>query len=127
MSPSGFAEEEGEISHHETGVPSQDLDQQVSEEQNYRETVRGVRLFMGWCQVPDFDSVSSAGDDHTLAGPRSQPTGKISVKLPEDKWLGRKMSKLNLTIVKSYPSKCSEANGLSSEQVDKIPVADLLV
>ena len=29
-----------------------------SEEHSYRETVRGVREFMGWTQIPDYDSPS---------------------------------------------------------------------
>ena len=32
-------------------------DQEVSEEANYRETIRGVRSFMGWHKVPEFECV----------------------------------------------------------------------
>ena len=31
--------------------------QELSEESTYRETIRGVRSFMGWHQIPEFDSV----------------------------------------------------------------------
>ena len=58
-------------------------DQELSEEASYRETIRGVRSFMGWHQIPEFDSVSSA-DDNPFASFRVQPTGKVSVKLPVD-------------------------------------------
>ena len=42
------------------------LDQEFSEEANYRETMRGVRSFMSWHQIPDFDS--SSLDDNPFAG-----------------------------------------------------------
>ena len=51
-------------------------DQELSEESSYRETIRGVRSFMGWHQIPEFDSVSSA-DDNPFAGSRVQPTGNV--------------------------------------------------
>ena len=47
-------EEEGIVSDQEIGMPEQELDQQLSEEQNYWETVRDVQSFMGWHQVPEF-------------------------------------------------------------------------
>ena len=66
-----------------------------TEEANYRETMRGVRSFMNWHKVPEFETVSSAADDNPFAGTRVQPTGKVSVKLPVDDWLCRKMSSHN--------------------------------
>ena len=53
---------DGALSHHQTGhiiedeefsdpdndIPNADTDQALSEEQSYRETVRGIRSFMGW-------------------------------------------------------------------------------
>ena len=56
----------------------ENADQEIS---SYRETVGSMRSFMGWHQVPEFDSESSA-DDNPFAGSRVQPTGKVSVKLP---------------------------------------------
>ena len=53
-------------------------DQELSEEASYRETIRGVRSFMAWHKVPEFESVSSS-DDNPFAGSRVQPTGKVSV------------------------------------------------
>ena len=63
-------------------------DQELSEESTYRETIRGVRPFMGWHQIPEFNIVSST-DDNPFAGSRVKPTGKDSVKLPVDDWLCR--------------------------------------
>ena len=85
------------------GSPDRDLpreeaaDQELSEEANYRETMRDIRSFMGWHKIPEFETVSSS-DDNPFAGAFVQPTGKVSVKLPVDDWLCRKMGKLNLTI-----------------------------
>ena len=62
---------------------------------------------MGWHQIPEFDSVSSA-DNNPFAGSRVQPTGKVSAKLPVDNWLCRKIEKLNLTISEDYPSRNTE-------------------
>ena len=92
------------MSDKETGVPDQQPDHQLSEEQNYRETVRGVRSFLGWHQVPEFES--SASSQEAFDGPRTKPTGKVSVKLPSDYWLRWKMENLNLTLTESYPT-CS--------------------
>ena len=92
--------------------PSTDPDQTLSEEQTYRETLRGIRSYMGWNQIPDLESTASAGDENPFAGPRSQPVGKVSVRLPTDDWLCKKMAKLNVTLVEGYPSRSSEAGGL---------------
>ena len=80
------------------GSPARDLtrdestEQELSEEASYRETIRGMRSFMGWHKVPEFESVSSS-DDNPFAGSCVQPTGKVSVKLPVDDWLCEKMEK----------------------------------
>ena len=95
-------------------------DQELSEEASYRETIRGVRSFMAWYKVPEFESVSSS-DDNPFAGSRVQPTGKVSVKLPVDDWLCKKMEKLNLTITKGYPARNSETAGLLKDQFIKPP------
>ena len=50
----------------ETVTPEQEPDQVTTEEQNYRETLSGVRSFMGWNQVPGFESSASSQDDNCL-------------------------------------------------------------
>ena len=50
-------------------------DPELSEEASYRETIRDMRSFMGWHQISEFNSVSSA-DDNPFASSRVQPTGK---------------------------------------------------
>ena len=108
------------------GSPARDLtrdestDQELSEEASYRETMRGMRSFMGWHKVPEFESVSSS-DDNLFAGSRVQPTGKVSVKLLVDDWLCKKMEKLNLTITEGYPARNSETAGLLKDQFIKPP------
>ena len=59
--------EEGELSD-EQDLTEQDLP--TSEEQTYRETMRGIRSFMGWSHVPDIDS-SNPSDDNPFAGPKA--------------------------------------------------------
>ena len=67
--------------------------------------MRGVRSFMNWHKVPEFETVSSTADDSPFAGARVRPTGKVSVKLPVDDWLCHKMSNLNLTLTEGYPTR----------------------
>ena len=45
-------------------VREDELDQEHSDEANYRETMREVCSFMGWHQVPDFNSSSFSNDDN---------------------------------------------------------------
>ena len=68
-------------------VPKDEADQEPTEEANYREIMRGVRSFMKWHKIAEFETVSSAADDNPFAGARVHPTGKVSVKLPVDDWL----------------------------------------
>ena len=70
---------------------------------------------MGWSHIPDIDSTSSNAEDNPFTVPKQQPAGKISVNLPTDDWLYRKMNKLNLALVQGYPSKSSEAGGLQRD------------
>ena len=93
-------------------VSRDDPDSELTEEANYRETMRGVRSFMNWHKVPEFETVSSTADDNPFAGAHAQPTGKVSVKLPVDDWLCRKMSSLNLTITEGYPTRNTDNTGL---------------
>ena len=104
------------------GSPARDLtraestEQELSEEASYRETIRGMRSFMGWHKVPEFESVSSS-DINPFAGSRVQPTGKVSVKLPVDDWLCEKMEKLNLTITEGYRARNTDTAGLLKDQL----------
>ena len=60
-------------------LPGDSTDQDLSEDANYRETIRGVRSFMGWHQTPDYDSTSSSLDDNPFAGPQAKPAGKAKL------------------------------------------------
>ena len=123
--PSPSLDEEGALSDIQSTGPDQeelfDVDQELSAEQTYRETLRGVRSFMGWNQISEFDSSSSAQDDNPFAGTKSQPPGKVSVKVPVDDWLCRKFGKLNITVQEGYPSRASETAGLAKYQFIKPP------
>ena len=102
------AESDREVLSDRDPVKEAKLDQEHSEEDNYKETMRGVRSFISWHQIPDFGNSSSSMDDNSFAGSRTQPTGKVSIKLPADDWLCRKLEKLNLTIAEGYPSRNAE-------------------
>ena len=106
-----------------TRDPTRDdkLDQVLSEEANYRETMRGVCSFIGWHQIPDFDSSSSSQGNNPFAGSQTQPTGKVSIKLTADDWLCRKLEKLNVTFAEGYPSRNAEIDGLLRHLFMKMP------
>ena len=87
--------EEGEVSDQEdvTDQPDQespDLDKTLSKDQNYRETVRGVRAFMGWSHIPDLEYTPSSRSDNPWIGHRAQPVGKVSIDLPPEDWLSHR-------------------------------------
>ena len=63
---------------------------------------------------------TSSADDNPFAAPKQQPLGKISVKLPTDEWLCKKMDKVNITLVEGYPSRASEASDLQKDQFVKV-------
>ena len=97
------------------------MDQELTAEQTYRETLRGVRSFMAWNDIPECDSSSSSQDDNPFTGSKGSHTGKVSVKVPVDEWLCRKMEKLNITVQEDYPSRTSETAGLARDQFVKPP------
>ena len=66
----GATEEEGKFSNRDI-ARQEKLDQEISEEASYWETMRGMKLFMGWHQVPEFDSNSSSLDDNPFASTRT--------------------------------------------------------
>ena len=94
--------EEGELSDQDPDVTATDPDQTLSEEQTYREMMRGIRSFMGWTHIPDMDTATSTSDDNPFEGPKIQPVGKVSVRIANDEWLCKKMDKLNLTLTEGY-------------------------
>ena len=78
--------EEGELSEVED-QPELDTGESyraISEDQNYRETVRGVHAFMGWTHIPDLEYYPASRTDNPWVGHRSQPVGKVSVLLPSE-------------------------------------------
>ena len=93
----------------------------MSEDQNYRETVRGVRAFMGWTHIPDLEYSPASRTDNPWEGNRAQPVGKVSVLLPPEDWLCRKLENLNLVLIEGYPSKSSEPGGLHVDQFLRPP------
>ena len=78
--------DDAEVSDLESTVPDRkellEVDQELTPEQTYRETLRGVRSFMAWNDIPEFDSSSSSQDHNPFTGSKSSHTGKVSVKVP---------------------------------------------
>ena len=68
-----------------------------TEDQSYRETVRGVRSYMGWDFIPDLESSATSSSDNPWAGGRPQPVGRVSVAFPAEEWLCKKFEDLNCT------------------------------
>ena len=118
--PLDILPEEGELSDEQEANLS-DQEQSLSEEQSYRETMRGIRSYMGWQRIPDTDSGATTSEDNPFAGPKLHTPGKTSVNLPTDEWLCRKMSKLNITLAQGYPTRTSEAAGLLRDQFVRPP------
>ena len=108
--------EEGELSEDQEFGESEQL---TSEEQTYRETMSGIRSFMGWSHVPDVDS-SNSSDDNPFAGPKAPVPNKVSVQMPTEEWLCKKLNKLNLILIEGYPSRTAEA-GHRISGADSIP------
>ena len=82
--------EEGEFSEDQDATIT-NPDQSHSEEQTYRETMRGLWSYIGWSHIPDLDTSATTSDDNPFAGPKTQVPGKVSVQMPTDDWLFRKL------------------------------------
>ena len=75
---------------------------------------------MTWHHIPDYDNSTASMDDNRFASSRVKTTGKVSVTLPVDEWLCKKLEKLNVTIAEGYPRN-SETSGLLRDQFVKTP------
>ena len=71
---------------------------------------------MGTRYISDIDKTTPTADDTLFAWPKLKPVGKISVNMPADEWLCKKLDKLNVTLVEGYPSHSSEAGGLLKDK-----------
>ena len=107
--------EEGELSE-DQDLNVTESDQAPTEEQIYRETIRGIRSYMGWLNIPDMDSATTGSDGNPFSGLKVSVPGKIFVQIPTEDWLCKKLGKLNITLVEGYPSQSSEAGGLMMDQ-----------
>ena len=76
-SPVGLNDQSGSTGRNLNKEDPGDLD--LSEDATYRETISGVRSFMGWHDIPEFDRVSSS-NNNPFASFRVQPTRKVYVK-----------------------------------------------
>ena len=90
---------EGELSEGQDATLDEQ-DQSISEEQTYKETMRGIRSYMDWSHIPDMNNSTSNTDDNPFAGPKAAVPGKVLVQMPTEDWLYRKLSKLNVLWLK---------------------------
>ena len=87
-------------------------------------TIRGVTSFLVWHQFPEIGSSASAQYDNPFAIPRTQSTDKVSVKLPTDDWMCRKMEKLNITLTEYNSTHGSDTSGLTRDRLIRVPNAE---
>ena len=72
--------EEGEWSE-EHSVAEQD--QPISEEQTYRDTMQGIRSYMGWTHIPEVDNTTATSDDNPFAGPKTVTRARYLSECPQ--------------------------------------------
>ena len=70
---------------------------------------------MSWSHIPDMNSTTNTSEDNPFASPKTAVPGKVSVQMPTEDWLCRKLAKLNITLVEGYPSCSSKAGSLSKD------------
>ena len=90
-------EENGELTCSESETP-QETESSVSEDQSYREIIRGIRAYMNWNFVPDLEVSGTTSKDNPFTGTRSQLVGKVSVQLPAENWFYRKWEAMTTKI-----------------------------
>ena len=78
--------------------------------------MRGIRSYMSWSNIPDLDSATTGSDDNPFSGPKASAPEKVSVNMPMEDWLCKKLGKLNITLVEGYPFRSSKAGGLMMDQ-----------
>ena len=69
--------EEGELLDLDQDVSVTDIDQATSEEQNYRETMCGIRSYMGWTHIPDIESATSSTEDNLFQHPNNNQWARL--------------------------------------------------
>ena len=96
----------------------QEKDRLYTEDQSYRETVRGVRAYMDWSFIPDQEFTAQCRQDNLWTGTRSQPVGKIYVTFPPEDW---SLEQMNLYIIYGHVSHSGERGSLRTDQFLKVP------
>ena len=51
-----------------------------------------------------------------LSGPKAPVPSKVSVTMPTEDWLCKKLSKSNVILTEGYPTRSTEAGGLMKDQ-----------
>ena len=113
----------GSVSESEESTESPQDKQEITEELNYRETIRSVRSFMGWDHIPTFESDLSEPDksNNPWKGKNPKTPSRISVAMPPDDWLCQKLERLNCIVAEGYPSRSQDSASLKKDQFVKVP------
>ena len=96
---------------------------EVTEDMNYRETVRSVRSFMGWNHIPVFEADFSEPDksNNPWKGKVPKRPARVSVAMPPDDWLCQKLERLKTTVAEGYLSRSQNFGGLKKDQFIMMP------
>ena len=114
-SPIHDLEEEDESPDLEAGTVTEDPDQMYSDKRNYKETVRAVRFFIGWHNIPEFDSpyqplVPELNRSERFPSNCLMTTGNV-----------KKLEMFDLTLTEEYSARISKGSGLKEDQLVKPP------
>ena len=96
---------------------------ELTEDMNYRETVRSIISFMGWDHIPTFENDLSEPDksNNPWKGKTPRCPARVSVAMPPGDWLCQKLEKLNTVVAEGYPSRAQDSAGLKKDQCIKVP------
>ena len=123
-----YRDRSGELSGSDDGQVSDSTEApKQTEEMSYRETVRSVRSYMGWHDIPAFETTFSEPDksNNPWKGKNPRKLTRVSVAMPPDDWLCQKLERLNLTALEGYPSRSQDSAGLKKDQFIKVPKSQL--
>ena len=97
----------------------------MSEDQSWREIIRGIKAYMNWNFVLDVELPGATSNDNPFTGNRSQPVKKGSLQLPADDWFCWKWEAMTSTIQTGYQTRNSEPGGFHTDQFLRPPKSQL--
>ena len=105
-----------------TKPPSGDHpDSEETLDSSYRETMRALRNFMKWRDIPEHDSSSGSPEDDPWDDAPPSTSSRLSVKVPVERFLCKRLENLNLTAREGYPQRTAESTPLTRDQFIRTP------